>query len=287
MLRLLAASLLAVPLSTAGVSAREFCRFTGVTSYDGHVAVTTDVAEADGGIRVDVTARFDASGPLWLNVDYLAEEVSTWRAGALQSVAVNTRYLLGGHIVRQQWDVFERAPTGLAARRVQAKTLVDFRRRHGGFARHWDPATFGLPWTDDYHAAAPERRPDLDLAAAPLPAGLRSPLALAFYWIRWLPAGGENVPVFLPGFKSDRLVEVPVAAASAGGMTWRAVLRHPALDQSPASTAGAWLSPDHHLVQLAFDLHASAGSGRGVIRQAGCEGSPVIPVDPRHTAWSR
>jgi hypothetical protein len=84
---------------------------------------------------------------LWLRIHYLVEEISTWRAGEMERLAVNTRYLVGEHIVRQQWDTFQRSRGGgLLAHRVQAKTLADFRRRHPGFVRHWDPATFGSPW---------------------------------------------------------------------------------------------------------------------------------------------
>ncbi len=53
--------------------------------------------------------------------------------------------------------------------------------------------------------------------------GLSSPLAMAFYWIRWLPRGGDEVPVFLPGFKADKLVDVPVGPASAGWQNGRRV----------------------------------------------------------------
>jgi hypothetical protein len=164
----------------------------------------------------------------------------------------------------------------MRANRVQAKTLADFRLKHPGFVRHWDPATFGQPWLNDYPAASPERRADLDLKG--VSPKLRSPLALAFYWIRWLPPGGQDVPVFLPGFKADKLVDLPITAAPwAGGTLWRTPLRYPALSETPTSTATAWTSPDGHLLQLAFDLHEPRGSARGLIRQTGCEGSSVMP----------
>lgn len=209
---------------------------------------------------------------LWIHVQYLIEEVSTWRAGELESVAVNNRYSVGGHIVRQQWDEFERSTDGLQVRRVQAKTLADFRRKYPLFVQHWDVATFGLPRLADYPLASPERRPDLDLTGSPLPSGLRSPLALAFYWVRHLPSNGKDVPVFLPGFKAERLVELPVAGAPfSGGTRWRAPLRYSALSETPASTATAWTSRDGHLLQLAVELHAPRGSARGLIHQETCE----------------
>jgi hypothetical protein len=211
-------------------------------------------------------------------VHYLLEEVSIWRGGKLENVAVNSRYLLGRRIVRQLWDEFQRATDGMQAERVQAKTLADFRRRHPGFVQHWDPTMFGQPWLSDYPSAPPERRIDLDLHVTPVPPALRSPLAMAFYWVRWLPHAGQDVPVFLPGFKTDRLVEVPVAPAPASsGTLWRAVLHYPALSQHEASTATALVSPDAHLLRIAFELHTAFGSGRGEIDQLGCEGSPVPP----------
>src|SRR5215472_12209402 len=204
-----------VALCAVGASAAEVCRYTGSTDYDGRVAVTTDVTESNGITRIDVAGDFEATTMFWYRIHYLLEEVSTWRGGELQSVSMNSRYLLGDHVVRQSWDDFRRGGDGLQAYRVQGKTLADFRLKHPGFARHWDPATFGQPWLRDYPSAPPERRADLDLTRAP--AGLRSPLALAFYWIRWLPRGEQTVPVFLPGFKQERLVELPIAGVPSSG----------------------------------------------------------------------
>nr|WP_294508606.1 hypothetical protein [uncultured Rhodopila sp.] len=218
---------------------------------------------------------FEATWMWFFHFRYLVQEISTWRANRMQSLAVNTRYLAGDRIVRQQWDAFERSPDGLQARRVQAKTLADFRRRHPGFVQHWDPATFGSPWLQDYPAASPERRADLDLKALPLPEGLSSPLAMAFYWVRWMPRGAEQVPVFLPGFKADKLVDVPVTADASG--VRRASLHYPGLSRSPASIATAVTAADGRLLQLAFDVHEPGESAHGVVHQEGCQGAPVRP----------
>ena len=277
--RLLFAGIVATLSCGIAAPAAEICRFTGTTDYSGHVAVTTRVTARAGAIQVDVAGTFDSSTMFWFGVHYLFEEVSSWHDGQLESVAVNSRYLIGDHIVRQQWDNFQRGTDGLQAYRVQAKTLADFRRGHPGFIQHWDPATFGQPWLDDYPAALPERRVDLDLKGAPLPSGLRTPLAMAFYWVRWLRGDSQAVSVFLPGFKRDLLVDLRVTSSpSASGTLWRAPLHYPALEESPASNATALVSPDGHLSQLAFELHTFRGSGRGIVTQQGCEGTPVVPV---------
>jgi hypothetical protein len=193
---------------------------------------------------------------------------------------MNSRYLIGERIVRQQWDDFRRGTDGLQAYRVQAKTLADFRRRHPGFVQHWDPVTFGRPWLSDYPSASPERRLDLDLQGTPLPTGLRPPLAMAFYWVRWLRRGSQDVPVFLPGFKRDRLVELQIAdVGSSSAATWRAPLHYPALLDRPPSTATARIAPDGHLLGIAVDLHTVWGWGQGTISSEGCEGVPVVPGD--------
>jgi hypothetical protein len=234
---MLVASIFALPIGPMGASAAEVCHYTGSTDYDGHVAVTTNVTESDGVTRVDVVGMFDATTMFWLHIHYLLEEVSTWRDGELQSVAVNSRYLVGDHVVRQSWDHFHRTSDGLLAYRVQGKTLADFRRQHPKFVQHWDPAAFGQPWIGDYQLASPERRPDLDLAGSSLPQGVRSPLAMAFYWVRWLPRGEQSVPIFLPGFKKDRFVNLPIAlsrrlAARCGKRP--CVTRRSASGQSPS-----------------------------------------------------
>jgi hypothetical protein len=87
------------------------------------------------------------------------------------------------------------------------------------------------------------------------------------------------VPVFLTGFKRDRLVDVSITATtSLGGTAWRAPLQYPALSETQASTATAWTSPDGHLLRLTVDVHHPSGSGRGVIELQACEGTPVVPT---------
>jgi len=93
---------LVVQLCRVDASGAEVCHFTGASDYDGHVAVTTDVAAADSITRVDVAGTFEATTMFWLHIRYLIEEVSTWRNGELETVAVNSRYLVGDHIVRQR-----------------------------------------------------------------------------------------------------------------------------------------------------------------------------------------
>ena len=89
----------------------------------------------------------------------------------------------------------------------------------------------------------------------------------------------RGVPVFLPGFKTARLAELPITAKSSeSGIVWRAPLHYPALSDTPVSIATAWISPDKHLMKLAFELHAPQGSANGEIRQEGCEGVPVVPA---------
>jgi hypothetical protein len=260
----------------AQADAAEICRYAGTTDYEGHVAVISDVAAAGDVTRVDVAVTFQATWMVWFHVQYLMEEVSTWRAGEVLSVAVNSRYVLNDRIVRQTWDEFQREADGLQASRVQAKTAADLRRRHPGFVQHWDPATFGQPWGQDYQTAPPERRTDLDLKGAPLPAGLRSPLAMAFYWIRRLPHSGQDVQVFLPGFKSEKTIDLPMApTVSPDGTVWHVPLHYSVLSKGIASTATARTSPDGHLLHLAAELHGSAGSARGQIDQQGCAGAPT------------
>jgi hypothetical protein len=273
--RTLALLLLLVP----GLArAAEVCRFEGTTSHDGRVAVNTAVSGDGDSITVDVTVALSMSAwfPDW---KYLGQEISTWRAGELQSLAVNARTVADDRIKKQQWDLFVRGPRGFEAYRVQAKTLADFQRLHPGFIRHWALASFGQSWIQDYRAAPPERRPDLDLPASSVAPGLRSPLALAFYWSRFLSPVAGVAPVFLPGFKRNARTELDFGPAlqGEGWQRRQAPLRHPGLGRAPSSVA-AWVSPDHYLLQLAFDVHASAGSGEAVIRALGCQGIRVAPV---------
>ena len=107
-------------------SASEVCRFGGTTDGAGHVAITTDVAAMNGVTRIEVEMTFETTGMFWLPIHYLVDEISTWRMGEMEGLAVNTRYLVGDRIARQQWDTFQRGPDGLQAHRVQAKRLPIF-----------------------------------------------------------------------------------------------------------------------------------------------------------------
>lgn len=266
-------------VSVSDAHASEKCRYSGTTDYDGHAAITTDVSATGGITRVDAALTFEAHEMLWFQIRYLAQEISVWRDGKLQSVAVNNRYLSGDHIVRQQWDRFDRTPDGLLAHRVQAKTLADFSRLHPGFVKHWDPAAFGQPWLGDYQAARPERRTDLDLATTtPRADAVRTPLALAFYWVRVLSRSVQDVPVFLPGFKEDRLVAVKMIPAEwQDGTKWQIPLANSWFSRWPPSSATAWTTSDGKLAQLALDLHGSRGSAAGLFRLDGCSGRATDP----------
>lgn len=283
LLRILAAVALAAP-----AAAGEVCTYAGTTEPTGQVGARAEASLApDGTIRVDVAVDLRARVGWFWDVRYLAREVSSWRDGQLAGVAVNSRTLSNGRVVRQQWDVFTRGPTGLEARRVQGKTLADFRLKHPRFAQHWDPAAFLQPWAADYDAAAPERRPDLDLPAAALPVGLRTPLAAAFWWTRWLPPAGQAggvpgafpLPVFLPGFKRDARADLAAlpGAAEGGGRVWHVPLRHPALQGGTESAAEALVGPDRRVLRIALDVHARQGSGSAALRLVGCAGLPPPP----------
>jgi len=274
--RLRAAALALLLGLVAHARAAEICRFAGTTSHDGRLAAQTVVSAADGLLTVDVAVTLTASAFL-ADVQYMGEEITTWRAGVLQSVAANARTMIDGTIKRQQWDVFVRDAGALRAHRVQAKTLTDFRQLHPGFVRHWATAAFGQPWLQDYPAAGPVRRPDLDLPSSP--SGLRTPLAFAFYWARFLPQDGGPTPLFLPGFKHDAILNVALGPAEPGQAWrhWKAQMRHPALESSIPSAAAAWVTPDNYLLQLAFDIHANLGHGQAVIRREGCQGIQIPP----------
>ena len=251
--------------------AAETCRFTGTTDYNGHAALVTTASTSGGTTRVDVALRFDATTPFWLHLRYLVEEKSEWRNGALQHLDANTRYVFAGRVVRQQWDDFTLTPEGLQARRIEGKRPAEFGRQYPLFAQHWDLGAFGQPWTADFAAASPVRRRDLDL---PRTAAMQSPFGMAFYWVRFLQADARHVPVFLPGFKTDKLADVAMTPGSAtSGRHWLAGLHHPWLSAVQPSIAAADISADEHLERLSFELHGSAGSAGGVLRQAGCSGA--------------
>lgn len=225
---------------------------------------------------VDVRLGFKGTPFPFVHTNYLMQEISTWKATHLQSVAVNSRYRVNGRVVRQLWDVFVRGGDGLDAYRLQARTPEEFRSKHPAFAEHADPATFGQPWLQDYWRADPERRRDLDLPASSAVPDIRSPLALAFYWGGRLPRTGQVATVFLPGFKKDKSVALTLAPAGPprnGAQPWETSVRYPALSMTQASTAEAWVSGDGRLLQLAVHVRTGDRTADGVVRLEGCTGT--------------
>ncbi len=125
-IRLLLTCMSAARLCTIDASASEVCRFAGATDGAGHVAITTDVTATNGVTRIEVEMTFETTGMFWLPIHYLVDEISTWRTGEMEGVAVNTRYLVGDHIVRQQWDTFQRSPDGLRLTACRQRRLPIF-----------------------------------------------------------------------------------------------------------------------------------------------------------------
>jgi hypothetical protein len=260
--------------------AAETCQYSGTTSHSGHVIVESKATTANGTATVDVAARVGARTFGIIDWQYLYQEIATFRDSELQSIAVNHRYSVAGSIRRQLWDFFTRGPDGLSGYRVEANTLADMRTRHPGFVRHWDPASFGAPWLPDYTAAPPERRADLDLPRSSMPPGLGTPLAMGFYWVRWAGQDTRTVPVFLPGFKKNARADIKLVSLGVdanGLLHLRSSVHHPQLSETEASTADAWISPDHHLVRVTFDAHSDYGSAQGELRLDGCQGSASAP----------
>ncbi len=250
--------------------------FSGRTDYGGRLEVAADSGTAGARTEIDVRLELDATPLPLIHTRYVMEEISTWRQDGIEQVAVNDRYSVDGHIVRQQWDVYNRAADGLHAFRVQGKRQGEFRRQHPDFMQFWNPDAFGKPWLGSYPYSTTARRPDLDLHQDP--SLVRTPLALAFYWLRWLPRQGEVVPLFLPGFKEQKLVELaigPVPGGLPGGPSgWRAPIAYPYLSPTRPSTALAWTTGDRHVEQLLFDLHGVEHSARGSIHADGCKTAP-------------
>jgi hypothetical protein len=276
------AYLVAAQLSVINAHANEVCHFAGTTDYAGQLNVTTtiDTNAMNATTTVDVRGRFTGVPMPYVHLTYLMQEISTWKSDRLLRVAANSRYIVGDTIIRQFWDVFDRGAEGLEAYRLQGKSRDEFQRQHAAFASHWDPASFGQSWLQDYFAAGPDRRRDLDLPAASARPDIRSPLALAFYWSRRIQGDGEAETIFLPGFKKDKRVEMMMTAEGPphdGQRLWQTSIRYPALSMTDPSIAQARISPDGHLLQITGAVHGGTYTAYGNIRLQGCEGTATFP----------
>lgn len=262
-------------LTSQAAYAAETCRFAGTTDFAGHVEVTTAAAARNGLLRVQILARFDGRWLAVLHIRHLLEETSVWRAGQLQSVAVNTRDMLNDRPTRQQWDIFQRTPQGFQAHRIEGKSAGEFSHKFPLFAAHWTPASFGENWEQDFWRAGAERRADLDLPANQVSAHLVTPLALAFYWLPHLVHTDQTIPVFLPGFKRNKVIAVRLQDTPAsGGTVWQTAVRYPGLSDDDPSVVRGLVGADGRIEQLAVRLHRSGRSAQGSLRALRCSGSP-------------
>ncbi|MGH7156028.1 MAG: hypothetical protein ACREF3_19040 [Acetobacteraceae bacterium] len=276
------ACLIAANLCAVHAWGSETCQFAGTSDYDGRIAVTaiTGTNVANGTTTVDVRLGFKGTPLPFIHTNYLMQEVSTWKAAELQTLAVNTRYRVDDHVVREIWDVFVRRDDGLDGYRLEAKTPDEFRRKHPAFTTHWYPAAFAQPWWQDFWRAEPERRRDLDLPASSVMPDVRSPLALAFYWGERLPPTAQAATVFLPGFKKDKnatLMIAPAGPEREGAQAWAISVRYPGLDTSRPSTAEALVSAGGHLLQAAAHVNMQGSSANAVIRLVRCTGTVDSP----------
>ncbi len=260
--------------------AAETCRYAGTASYSGKIEVVSTASTANGETAVDVAARVSARSFGLFSWGYLYQEIGVWRGGELQVAALNHRSIAGGKIHRQQWDVFHRTAEGMTAYRAQAKTMEDFRARYPVFQRVWDTSMFGQSWLRDYPTEAAERRADLDLPRAAMPPGFGIPLAMSFHWVRWAAPDQRVVAIFLPGFKRDSRVDIPVTflGVEAGGLTHlRATARHPQLHADQLSTGDAWITADRKLARVTFEARGTYGTARGEVVLQDCNGDPGTP----------
>jgi len=267
---------LACQLAITPAAAAEVCRYAGSGDYHAQIGITTIAQKREQATRVRVLWDLAARVLLVFHIHYLVEEISDWRAGVLQTVALNVRFFVNGRIIRQQWDVFDRTASGFAAWRLQAKTATEFAARAGGFAPHWVPSSFGAPWLDAFRAAPAERRPDLDLPSDEAPADLVSPLAEAFYNVRSAPARAQLVALFLPGNKKQHRADIAVAAPDlgpAGAHVWRVRLDSARLGIVPGSAASLTVSADGALQTISFAVATARHAARGGIHAEGCAGS--------------
>jgi len=156
----------------------------------------------------------------------------------------------------------------MAGYRVQAKTLDDFKVRHPGFVRHWDPASFwaamvaGLRGRATRTARRPRSTPDRD--ARPTSG---TPLPLAFFWSAGRGACA-NHPGVSAGFKQDERADIRVVSRGRdanGLLHLHSAVRSPQLSETEASTGDAWISADHHLVRVTFDARGERGNAQGEV----------------------
>ena len=205
----------------------------------------------------------------------LSQEIGTYRDGELESVGVDHRYSVEGSIRRELWGLFDRTPDGMRGARIVSTSLADLQKKHPGFSGHWPPETFDLPWRADFGRVR-------GAPGGPGPAGgadhSRFGLAVAAgVLLGAVGRRGALAPVFLPGFKRDKRVDVrvtPLGFEPDGTLHLRSSVRYPALSETQVSTGDAWITPDHHLARVTFDARSDQGSAVGDVRLEGCEGTP-------------
>ena len=261
-------------------SAGEICRFAGTTDYAGHVAVTTGVDATDdvteGGCRCHVRGDDDALGSHPLS---WSKRSGTWRAGELESVAVEQPLF--------DWRPHRQAAMGrFSTRRGRLAGPPSAGEKPCGFPppASWLRSTLGShdvrptlarQLSDRVTRASCRSRPQGFAASAGTYAP-RSP---------WPSTGSDGYRAVvrtrrvLPGFKGERLVDLPIVASSSSDGT---VARTLALLRSEREAGFECHGLDVYR-SICCGSHSSytgrVDRANGLINQEGCEGAPVVPAD--------
>lgn len=252
------------------IFADEVCQYKGNADYSGKMWAQTHVTTVGPKTVVQVLFKIHATALLFIGVDYWMEELTSWENGELQSAATNTRYLVNDEIRRQSWKVLPRNGNNFEGYKLESKHESKFKERYPIFAPIWDLQAFGKDWLGQFQQSSPDRRADYDVAFEP---GLTTPLAFAFYGIRFLKQA-SRIPVFVAGEERQKRVDLQIASAqitSDGSKVWRVPFHAGPLNTAENSPATAEVARDGSLRKMDLSIVHSLGSASGTFISQGCD----------------
>ena len=263
-----AISLVCLFLFSITVHADEVFQFRGNSYYSGKMSAQTRVSTSGNTTTVQVLFRIHATAALIVGIDYWMEELTTWSSGELQTAATNTRYMVNDEIKRQSWKAFTKNNNMFEGYKIESKHPDQFKSRYPLLATIWELSSFGKSWLPQFYPSSPDRRSDYDVAVEP---GLQTPLAFAFYYLRFL-QNAAQVPVFVVGEEREKRVDLVLNSPEQlnGTKVWRVPFRAGPLKTADNKPARAEIGPDQQLHRLKLSMVHTMGSAEGELISEGC-----------------
>lgn len=267
----------------------EICDYTGTSNLNGKATVQTEFTRNDDTMTVKAIVQFSGNlGPLKKAIMIDETLVFDARTGETIKAERNQRDIgcippNGQECIRSTWDELKyswgatEAQNQLSTWRIVGKDGKSFASAYPKFAKYWPLNTFAQPWFQDFYAAEPKERRDLDVNG--FDHTLITPIVSSFFLSRYLdPNKDKDMSVLVHVWEGDKEVaEVTPAkfdydTSRAGSTVVRTGVTFGEFKSPKNKPSILELDSVAHQIKLVtfFLAHPMVGEIKGTIKPVGC-----------------